>query len=290
MIIVNLRGGIGNQMFQYACGRALALRSGDLNLKLDIEGLYRAKNIRDTHREYGLCNFSIKAEIISSKEAREFKYPFGFYSKLYKLVLQKVFRQYYVSFVPRILKLRGNVYLDGYFQSEKYFKDFEKEIREDLKPNFVSASAIEFAKKIRDSQGSVSVHVRRGDYVGHKVFGGICDEKYYEEALNKIKSLIGKSTFFVFSNDISWVKKNIFFPEETFYISSEKLLDHEEVFLMSQCSNNIIANSSFSWWAAWLNDNPNKIIIAPKKWAHGLYNKYKLRNIIPKSWITIKTH
>lgn len=288
MIIVNLKGGLGNQMFQYACGRALSLRSHDPEFKLDISGLERANEVGDTYRPYALANFNIKATIADIKEAKKIKYPYGLISKGWRLFRTKIMRQNYVAFVPRILDLRGSIYLDGYFQTEKYFMDFEKEIREDLTSKSLSDTASDLMQKIKRDPSAISVHVRRGDYVGHKVLDNICTEEYYKKAIGEIVNSVDNPHFYVFSNDLHWPREHLNFPIGTEYVSSPNLKDDEDLILMSACKHNIIANSSFSWWGAWLNPNPDKIVIAPKKWAHGWYNnKIKLRNIIPTAWTKI---
>ncbi|MCX6712113.1 MAG: alpha-1,2-fucosyltransferase [Candidatus Vogelbacteria bacterium] len=193
-----------------------------------------------------------------------------------------------MAFVPKITTLHANnIYLDGYFQTEKYFKDFKKEIREDFTPKVISTTASDWTQKIKNGGNTISVHVRRGDYVGHKILGEICTIEYYQKAIEEISKLTEDPHFFIFSDDTMWVKENINLPNKIDYVSSPNLKDYEELVLMSICHHNIIANSSFSWWSAWLNLNPNKIVIAPAKWAHGKFNKKKLSNIAPQTWIRI---
>ena len=290
MIIVNLNGGLGNQMFQYTCGRALSLRSGDTELKLDISGLERANEVGDIYRPYGLSNFNIQAGIAETKEVKKLKERYGIISKGWRFFRMKILRQNYVAFVPRIFRSRGNIYLDGYFQSEKYFEDFAEYIRTDLIPKTLSVIATDWKQNIASETNAVSVHFRRGDYVGHNTLGEICSGEYYQRAIGIVAQQAPGSRFFIFSDDIDWVRDNIKFPDgsKVDYVSSPDLKDYEELILMATCRHNIIANSSFSWWGAWLNPNPNKIVIAPRKWAHGMYNNLiKLRNIIPAKWTKI---
>jgi hypothetical protein len=134
---------------------------------------------------------------------------------------------------------------------------------------------------------SVSIHIRRGDYVqNHRVLreNGICSLSYYKRAVAELEKTQKDIFYFIFSDDINWVKKNISLGRDTVFVSDTTLTDSEELVIMSKCKHNIIANSSFSWWAAWINQNPNKICVAPKPW----FNTAKYdSNLIPKSWIQL---
>lgn len=285
MIIVNLKGGLGNQMFQYAAGRALALRNND-KLKLHTFGLDKANLVGDIYRPYSLSHFNIKADIATADDMRRVANPFGIVSKVIRYIKAKFIYNFYVHFVPSVLRKQGDIYLDGFFQSEKYFKDCASEIREDLQPKDLGNLALKWIEEIR-SKNSVSLHVRRKDYIGHKTLGNISTKKYYEGAVAKIKDLVTEPCFFVFSDDVEWVKANLDLPASTSFVSAKELKDYEELIIMSSCKHNIIANSSFSWWAAWLNTNPNKIVIAPSKWAHGKEGALQTRDIIPEGWLKI---
>jgi len=287
MIIVNLKGGLGNQMFQYACGRALSLRSGESEFKLDIYGLEKAEKVGDIYRPYALSNYDIKAKIADHAEIGRLRNRFGIVSKIWRLFRTKILRQYYVDFAYWVAKPRKNAYLDGFFQTERYFVDYKDLIRRDFKPITLSPVASKWLAKISSFENSASLHIRRGDYIGHKTFGNICTDKYYRTATEKLSESVKNCHFFVFSNDIDWVKHYMTLPADIEFVSSNELKDFEEITLMSTCRHNIIANSSFSWWGAWLNENPEKIVIAPKKWAHGIYNIWKMRDITPPSWIRI---
>jgi hypothetical protein len=287
MIIVNLKGGLGNQMFQYACGRALSLRTDDPEFKLNTAGLDKANKVGDIHRPYSLSHFNISANIATEEEVRKIANPYGIFSKVLRYLKSKYLYDFYIRFFPAVLSLKGNVYLDGYFQSEKYFSDFKEEIRNDLKPQSISSNAREWTRSIESNNLAVSIHVRRQDYVGHKSLGGICTKEYYNRAIDYVTQLLVQPQFFIFSDDIEWVKSNLNLPDTVKYVSSKKLADYEELVIMSTCRHNIIANSSFSWWAAWLNNYEDKIVIAPRQWAHGKAGKISFRDIIPEGWIKI---
>lgn len=300
MIIVNLKGGLGNQMFQYACGRALSLRmegrGEDGTLKLDATGFDR---ITDgvTVRTFDLRSFNVEAPLASAEEITRIKYPLGPLSKALRLINAKVLRRFYVQFEPRILDKKGDVYLDGFFQAEDYFKDFEKVVRNDFtlaKPPGITAQ--KWFKAITENPNSVSLHVRRGDYVSDKGASehhGTCDAKYYERALMdvaekmddraRVRGTLAVPSLYVFSDDIEWAKRNLSFPCPTAFVSSPGMTPAEEMALMSACQHHIIANSTFSWWGAWLGQNPEKIVVAPKVWANA-HNDDWYKDIIPSSW------
>ncbi len=274
MIVVNLKGGLGNQMFQYACGRALSLRNND-QLSL-VWSEYQG----DTVRKFSLENFAIKGEIIEPDTVP--KLP-----KLFSRLKQKLTRNFYVSFDSNILKKHGQtVYLDGYFQSEKYFQDFAAEIRQDFSlAEPLKGRVVEIADEIKNDANAVSLHVRRGDYLKHPDFGGIVTREYYERAIAHIRESVPNAKFYVFSDDIDWCRVTLPLGNNATFVSQPELKDYEEMILMSQAHHHIIANSSFSWWGAWLGNNPNKIVIAPNKWSNLHENWYS--DIIPSTWIRL---
>jgi len=290
MIIVNLIGGLGNQMFQYACGRAVAEHTGQ-KLKLDITGFKDYKL-----RKYSLDCFNISAEFATEKEIKLYKegrlWFINYFSKKIlkrELIKNKRFiKEKHFHFDPTILNLKGNCYLFGYWQSEKYFIDIKDIIlKEFTLKRPLSQSAKEYENIILSSQ-SVSIHVRRGDYVNNPItnsYHGVCDISYYEKAVDIIYKKVENPKFFIFSDDLSWVKENFKFLKNSLFVELKNAPDYEEMFLMSRCKHNIIANSSFSWWGAWLNQNPNKIVIAPKEWFKD--NSINTNDLIPLSWIRI---
>lgn len=287
MIIINLKGGLGNQMFQYACGRAFQLRRASKGeqtvLKLDPSG-YAAAMASDTPRKYELGGWNVVESIATADEVRRAKYSFGILSKAARFFRAKVLKQHYISFVPGTLSRTGDVYLDGFFQDERYFQDFAADIRKDFMPKGpLSARSDAFHKQIVGDDRSVSLHVRRGDYATTASAEFISlDPSYYAAALAHIRTVVPNPHVYVFSDDIAWAKANIALPADAEFVSDPKTPFFEEIFLMSACRHNIIANSSFSWWGAWLNANPNKIIVAPKAWAKRHTSWYK--DIIPPTW------
>ncbi len=283
MIITKLKGGLGNQMFQYAFGRRMAIQNKDV-LKLDIAGLQQTA--ADTKRDYALGVFAIDAQIAGPEETTRIRYTYGLLSKAVRFIQAKVFRKFYVQYDYEITTRTGDLYLDGFFQDERYFKDIESTIRSELTlREQMSELARQASNKIATSKNSVSIHIRRGDYVTDartNAYHGTCGLEYYTDALKVLQDKIGPCSFFVFSDDIAWAKENMNIENVT-YVSSPEIRDYEELILMSLCSHNIIANSSFSWWGAWLNENPEKIVVAPHRWTARSTNN----DIIPSSWIKI---
>lgn len=282
MIIVKLNGGLGNQLFQYALGRKLSLKNNQ-TLKLNL-----SEYNKNDFRHYSLNHYNIIENIATSKEIANFK------KEGWRKIIEK-FKPYYkksiikykgYGFDPNILNLKGEFHLDGYWQSEKYFKDIEDIIREEItlkKP--LGEKYSDLIKNINNSS-SISIHIRRGDYLSEKIskIYETCSLNYYTLVIDKIKNFIKEPAFFVFSDDIVWVKDNLTIPYPTTIVNGDQAAEHEELFLMSLCKHNIIANSSFSWWGAWLNQNPKKIIIGPKKWFKFSENDL---GIMPESWIKL---
>lgn len=283
MIIVKLTGGLGNQLFQYSTARSLSLKIAT-NFKLDLSE-YTDEN---SFRKYGLKYFNIIENIASAEEVDAFK-KIGLEKVLEKLkpyYRRSVIKYRGYGFDKNILDLSDNHYLDGYWQSEKYFKQIEATIRaEATLKTPLTGNAGELLKRI-ESTDSVSIHVRHGDYLTNKIsrIYELCDKEYYRRAIEKILEKIPSAEFFIFSDDPAWVKSNLPLPSYANLVSGNDLPEHEELFLMAACKHNIIANSSFSWWGAWLNQNPDKIVIGPKVWFKFSQDD---QGIMPESWLRI---
>jgi hypothetical protein len=295
MIITQLTGGLGNQMFQYALGRALSIKH-QTDLSLDLRA-YADQSPVDTPRSYELDVFQVPANIASAKLLKRWGRP-----NKYKVLLNQYFhlglctdppgyiREIGHEFKSEILELPDNVYLSGYWQSEKYFAAIRGTILEDFsrRSTLISTKNKQLTSQITSGE-SVSLHVRRTDYVTNKnarAFHGICTISYYKKAMREIEKKVAHPTYFIFSDDPAWVKANIKSKHKTVYISHNQGRDaHEDIRLMSLCRHNIIANSSFSWWGAWLNQNPGKIVVAPKQWFRD--KKIDTSDIMPAKWTRI---
>ena len=285
MIIIKLNGGLGNQLFQYSLGRKLSIKNNDI-FKLDLSGF-----TKDNPRSYSLGHFNIVENLAKKEDVAKFnkKGLSKLFEKIKPYYKKSVIKYKGYDFDQNILKLSGNFYLDGYWQSEKYFKDIEGVIRKEitLKEPLVDEHA-NLINNIKNSN-SVSVHIRRGDYATNKKFSAVynlLDEEYYQRTVKFIAEKIKEPKFFIFSDDIKWAKQNLNIPYPKIFVSdNSEIKDYEELTLMSFCKHNIIANSSFSWWGAWLNTNIDKIVLSPDKWFNiGVGNT---SDLIPEDWIKL---
>ncbi len=295
MITVKLIGGLGNQMFQYACARRLALKRG-VELKLDLTFLLHRLPRKDfTFRNYGLNIFNIKENFtFLSRVALYFNNSVFVISFIISRLIKFFYPNYMVEeidprcFESKILNLGKNAYLSGILAHEKYFLDVEEIIRKDFifKKPLVGKNK-ELAGMI-NSTNSVSLHIRRGDHVHSSYAPSEIAEKntlcYYQKARDYILEKISNPVFFIFSDDPSWAKENLKISAKTVVDNNTGDSSYIDMQLMSLCKHNIISFSTFSWWAAWLNNNPQKIVIAPKKWNN--FNKYG-HGIFTNSWIEL---
>jgi hypothetical protein len=254
-MIFKLRGGLGNQMFQYAYGRSWSIKNKKA-LKY-----YFIHNYGDANRCYELGIFNING--------------------LFPELLRKV---------EIFLNVKFFDVVSGYWQGEKFFINNKNTIRRDFQfIKLMDRKNINILEEI-NKVNSVSVHVRRGDYISDKKtneFHGVCTLRYYNNAIKKIKQTIKSPKFFVFSDDSEWVKNNLKIDNATYVNWNNGDNSYKDMQLMSHCKHNIIANSSFSWWGAWLNTSPGKIVIAPKKWFINDEAQKKSKDLIPKEWIKI---
>lgn len=291
MIIVKLIGGLGNQLFQYALGRHLA-HINNTELKLDISGFEEYKL-----HAYSLNHFNIIENIATKKEINSFKKyqrkPGKLWFPYNRLIADenRYFQEKQFHFDPRVLKLAGDVYLDGYWQTEKYFREIKDTLlKEIVVKTPLTGRDLEIANEIEDTN-AVMVHIRRGDYVTNSqanIIHGTCGLDYYSEGISIIAKNVANLHIFVFSDDHEWVKNNIKFEYPTTYVDHNKAdKNYEDLRLMSLCKHHIIANSSFSWWGAWLSQNPDKIVIGPSEWFRTKKTNVDTNDVIPESWIRI---
>lgn len=275
MITVRLQGGMGNQMFQYALGRALAIKNND-KLKLDINSYNPSKLSK---REYQLNNFNIQAEVIPRD--KNF-YLSRLIYKIFKLFKSKGVEKNY-NFDKEVLKLKGDIILDGFWQSYKYFDVYKEIIKKDFTLNNPSKKFTQLSEEIAN-KNSVCLHIRRGDYIGNN-FHPIVDIEYYKKGLETIAQKSKIDCIYVFDrDDIEWCKNNLKFDYPTVYVEND-IQVAESLILMSKCKNFVLANSSYSWWGAWLAENPDKIVITPKAWFAD--KSIDTSDLIPPEWIRI---
>lgn len=278
MIVIKLVGGLGNQMFQYAAARSLAERN-NTNVILDLAWFNQEFDKGTTPRIYELKCFRLDLQTAKSK---------GTVRQKVQLRLAKKHVEPHFHYDPQFLKLPKNAVLSGYFQSEKYFANIRGILLEDFSwVKDVTGKNKDLFKQIENDKSSVSVHVRRGDYVSNESaakFHGLTGVEYYRKAVALVEKKVNTPSLYVFSDDPEWCKKNLKFKQQTTYIS-HNTDGSEDMRLMKACRHNIIANSSFSWWGAWLNENPNKIVLAPKQWFS--HQESNTKDVIPNSWLKL---
>lgn len=290
MVIVRLNGGFGNQLFQYATGRRLS-QMHNVPLRLDITAFEKNKT-----RKYELDALKITAGIADPAEIFKLRSrwctrrsPIIRMARLLFTVprLQYVHEKHF-HFDPGILELSRNVYMEGFWQSEKYFSDISPIIREEYKVEMpFSKNHRELAEYI-SSVNSVSLHVRRGDYVAEKRAMktlGALPLGYYGHCVKRLSEKVPNPCFFIFSDDPEWCQENCYFGFRQIIVSRNDGKPYEDIRLMSLCKHHIIANSSFSWWGAWLSESADKLVYAPKRWFAN--NSYDTKDLIPEGWISI---
>jgi hypothetical protein len=284
MIIARLQGGLGNQLFQYAAAKALATR---LNRSFKLDAITSLKG--DKLRQIALHQLEAGFELATKSEIRKFVFfPTLYRHKpaLFSKIGRRIYRERSFSFDQKFLRLRNPIFLDGFWQSPRYFEDIESIIRDDfqVRPELIK-KVVQKGNEL-SAAPSIAVHVRRGDFLNPKIaaYHGVLEPGYYEKAIELVKQKIPNATVHFFSDDIEWVKENIPAAASTEFVSSPNRSAIEDFYLMTRCQHHIIANSSFSWWTAWLNDKPGKIVVAPKSWfAVDLDTK----DLIPRDWIQI---
>ncbi len=284
---------MGNQMFQYAMGRALSLRH-NVPLKLDTTFLLDRTTFPHflrphfTFRDYNLGYFMIEADVAKPEEIGWWNRPF--FSGWLMLGLDALFRK--LSFLPgweksftfdqRALSYGPDTYLTGFWQSEKYFKDTQPVLQKEFKLKNPSEKVQQLIQEVQ-SKNAVCLHVRRGDYVIG--FHEALNTEYYTKALAIIAEKNPIECIYVFDrDDIEWCKENLKFEYPVVYVEND-IPVAEAMIMMSHCKHFINANSSLSWWSAWLAENPDKIVITPKKWFED--QSMDDRDLIPESWIRI---
>lgn len=288
MIITQLIGGMGNQMFQYALGRRLAHDRG-VPLKLDVTWYETSAN-----RTYRLSHLNVDAELATPAEINRYVGK-RIDQKLLRLIerrtvpfgRRRLVKERVRHYDPAILNAPRHAYLEaGYWQTERYFQPIEAIIRREFAfkttPDAANISLCELIQRVN----AISLHVRRGDYATDTTtnrFHGLTPLKYYHEAAQRIIHAVKSPHFFVFSDDMAWVKANLRIDQPVTYVEvNDAAKDYEDLRLMSLCKHHIIANSSFSWWGAWLAASPDQLVFAPERWGNDPALNHPDR--IPTGW------
>jgi hypothetical protein len=280
MLIVRVHGGLGNQMFQYAIGRHLALKTGQ-RLRLEI-GMHNPSHLG----KFDLDRFNIVTTVAPRIEGALLWRPIARFLTAARLPqklarFHRIYIQHEDDFYADVLGITQSAYLVGWWQDERYFAGSIDVLRRDFTlkepPRGANARLLDV---IRGAE-SVAVHVRRADYVTNPAvarYYAITDLDYYRSAWMRMNDMVPEAAYFVFSDDIGWCKENLrFLDRVTFVENNSPEQRHEDLRLMSHCKHFIVANSSFSWWGAWLSDNPGKVVLGPAKWA----------GVFPPSWLRV---
>lgn len=281
MITVYSKGGLGNILFQYATGRAVAIRN-NTSLRLDLSHYVGLRDMSARNLARELSHFHLSAELFVPSILSKAISCFGRHAS------STLFKEKHFGYDPDVLELGDESSLDGYFQSENYFKGIEQVIRNDLqfRVPFSDREVSAYEEKISNSN-SVAIHIRRGDYL-KKPLHNICTEDYYFNSVEYIRESLAGPHFFVFSDEIEWCRANMKSGDYDFVdlnITEQRLV---EFHLMCSCKHIIISNSSFSWWAAWLISNPEKTIVSPNRWFNDeAMNARAMRDTIPDSWVRV---
>lgn len=293
-VTVRLTGGLGNQMFQYAAGRALALRL-QATLWLDT------RDYSSYFRPFSLTHYNLEVRHCPEEQARlRSGRPEGFWRKRWRKLQGRPFippagcilERSAFRYTPEILSKSGDLYLDGCWQHEGYFASIRPLLLEEFtlrEP--LSAQALAYARQMEESGCPVAVHVRLGDYRNNsraRDFHGLCGAGYYRKAMETMAQLVERPAFFLFSDEPE-VARDLLppqFPVTVVALSGESAM-HEELALLRGCHHQIISNSSYSWWGAWLNDYPGKVVCAPAQW---LADPQAQTDIVPAAWRKIDSH
>jgi hypothetical protein len=290
MIIVYLKGGLGNQLFQYAAARSLASIHNTI-VKLDTTAYYYGGP-----RQYELCHFNIQENIAQTPEILKFtEVKQNKFQKLLHAFLHNRsplspnhIRYNKTKFYRNFFDLPDNIYLEGYFQSEKYFISIADIIRDEFKVKYeLTGKNKEIAELMTNSQ-SVNICVRRGDFVTDDKANqkhGVCGLDYYYRCIEIISEKVKKPHFFVFSNDFDWCRDNLKIQYPVNYIDHQQDKACEDLRLMTFCKHHIIANSTFNWWGAWLAPYKDRLVFAPEKWF--ARSDLSTEGIVPDNWIKV---
>ncbi len=295
MIVIKLKGGLGNQLFQYAFGLHLS-RKTNRELCLDLSELLNP-NLGETQRKYELYPYATSARIISIEELKKLNIIKSALFKNFLSILNIGFnniRYFKEADFKEALNLRNRNFnaliFDGYWQKERYLKEVESVLKKQIQDyDVTNLYAINIEAHIKRTT-SVSLHIRRGDYISNPraaKFHSLCSIAYYKSAMEYLCGRLMSPHFFIFTDDPQWAIQNI--PKKYMFTVVSGLggiNHHDELYLMSQCQHNVISNSSFSWWGAWLNGNIAKNVIAPTIW-HKNSNGGETKDLLPNTWITM---
>lgn len=283
-VTVGVLGGLGNQMFQYATARAVAHRN-DALLRLDLRAFDSY-----TLRRAGLHRWNIDAEVASPADLRRHpRWAIDLSRRMRRL--GRALRCHVepsLAFDPQVERLRAPVHLSGYFQSERYFNGIRQLLNAEFTPNKPLSPANRALAEAAAATNSISVHVRRGDYVSEArnvALHGSCSVAYYARAIETLLARHGPATCYFFSDDLPWVREHIRIAAPSVYVDGNADAPEVDIHLMSVCRHHVCANSSFSWWGAWLGSHPDKSVVAPTRWFAS--SQLDAADLVPATWLRL---
>lgn len=288
MNVVRFMGGLGNQMFQYAIYYVYLKKHGRVLANLDFysDRSDRAFLLNSVFPQIqikvdGNHLFQRKRDLYLSMHKHSWIVKLNYSIPCFSMYFSEKESGVYDKRVPFL----RSAAVEGYWQSELYIKKYEREIRDLFSFDNTDSELKKFAQKL-EAGNYTSIHIRRGDYLEFEdIYGNICTKDYYEKAISYLKIIDSESKFVIVSDDIEWTKENISI-DGAIYVNHNEFVEYKDwydMYIMTCCRNNIIANSSFSWWGAWLNSNEKKIVIAPSKWTNGM----RWPDICPKEWVRL---
>ena len=281
MIIVKIFGGLGNQMFQYAAGRALAIRHGT-EVMLDL----RAFRTYRLHK-YSLSKFCIEAKTAPDPSfALAHRAKLEFVGRLPPGMLRSCYIEHPFGNHAGWDRVAPDAYIKGYFQSEYFFKEAAVRLRDEFRPGATHGAQNDVAAALVADCESVALHVRRGDYVSNKAtldIHGACSIGYYQAAVELLRRRLDKPRFFVFSNDFTWAREHLRLGDNAVLVDWNASAPELDLHLMSRCRHHVIANSTFSWWGAWLGEHPNQLVVAPNPWFESPASDDS--GVLPSRWL-----
>lgn len=296
MILVRLKGGLGNQLFQYAAAKALALKH-NTEVFFDLTLLKDRTPLKDmVFRDYELYAFNLKENFANKKTIEYYNpLPTSIFKRIINKIKKNIFRpSVYIEsshlYNSKFFKLPNDSCLIGLFQSEKYFESIADTIRKEFEFKKTFSQTVNDLGAYIKTKNTICVHIRRGDYVSNPTYSemlGSQSNQYYTKGVALITEKIAIDELFIFSDDIEWCKQNLKFETKTTFITDDLATNnhHAHLHLMSLCKHFVISNSTFAWWGAWLSSNQAKIVVAPKMWfKDGLRDE---SDIIPHTWIKI---
>lgn len=285
MIIVRLSGGLGNQMFQYAFGKSASTKTGQ-ELKFDISFFEK-----QTHRKLELINCIEAMNVATREEIVNILYPKNIFLRMAAYIFKKTWKHSdnYIRekksfcFDDSVFKINKSSYFEGYWQNPDYFNDMRNVLLEEFQ---MKENLDDYSKSVIEKMSqtnSVSIHIRAGDYLNIPEVRDICNGNYYSRAISTVKEKVQNPNFFVFCEDEDYSRKMLPKNIISTFVKTSLNKPHLDMFIMTKCKHNIMANSSFSWWGAWLNQNLSKIIISPKTW----HTNSDKNDIVLENWIKI---